>query len=204
MIVDILDIKRNSTTDLTKQIEDNDHKRYTLSVVSGQESVVVDNLRERVKKYNLGADITDFMVPVIPEVHMKKDSKTKKKIKVVREKKLFPGYIFVCTKMNDKIRYVIRNTPGVRLIVWSDIHPIPLSDTEYDEIKQKISKNIEEMDTVIAFHIDDVVTIIEGEFAGIAGKVTDIDFEKGMLDIRVEMLWRNIPVTIGFEKVELV
>lgn len=104
-------------TDITKQIEDNNHKRYTLSVVSGQESLVIENLNERVSRYKLEEEIIDFMVPMVPEMHSKKDKKTGKKTKIVKHKKLFPGYVFVCTKMNDKIRYVIRNTPGVRLIV---------------------------------------------------------------------------------------
>jgi hypothetical protein len=36
--------------EIKKQIEDNSFKRYVLSVVSGQESLVIENLRERVNK----------------------------------------------------------------------------------------------------------------------------------------------------------
>jgi transcription antitermination factor NusG len=36
--------------DIKKQIEDNDYRWYTLSVISGQESLVIENLKERVKK----------------------------------------------------------------------------------------------------------------------------------------------------------
>lgn len=36
--------------EIKKQIENNELKRYVLSVVSGQEELVVQNLKERVKK----------------------------------------------------------------------------------------------------------------------------------------------------------
>ena len=42
-----------STHDIKKQIEDNEFKWYVLSVVSGQETLVVENLEERVKKQSL-------------------------------------------------------------------------------------------------------------------------------------------------------
>ncbi|NCQ82307.1 hypothetical protein GW750_05945 [bacterium] len=35
-------------------------------------------------------------------------TKTKK---ITRERKLYPGYVFIKSKMNDKIWYVVRNTP---------------------------------------------------------------------------------------------
>jgi transcriptional antiterminator NusG len=35
----------------------------------------------------------------------------KKGVKVIKEKKLFPGYVFIKSEMNDKIWYVVRNTP---------------------------------------------------------------------------------------------
>ncbi len=31
--------------------------------------------------------------------------------KVVKQKKIYPGYVFIQSKMNDKIRYIVRNTP---------------------------------------------------------------------------------------------
>jgi hypothetical protein len=36
--------------EIRKQIQDNDFKWYVLSVVSGQEQLVIDNMKERVLK----------------------------------------------------------------------------------------------------------------------------------------------------------
>jgi len=51
--------------------------------------------------------------------------------------------------MNDKIRYVVRNTPGVRLIVGAETRPIPLTDDEYN----KIIKQMEESKERAELHI---------------------------------------------------
>ena len=55
------------TVEIKKQIEDADLKWYVLSVVSGQESLVVENLQERIKKQSLQNDIVDYLVPSINE-----------------------------------------------------------------------------------------------------------------------------------------
>lgn len=145
--------------EIKKQIEDNEYKWYVLSIVSGQEHLVVKNIKERVKKQNLEDSIVDYLVPVVNET---KIMKTKK---VVREKKLYPGYVFVKSKMNDKIRYVIRNTPGVRIIVGAETHPVPLTDKEYQDILNQIIEKNERAELVVPFREGDVVVLKDGDFA---------------------------------------
>jgi len=53
--------------------------------------------------------------------------------------------------MNDKIRYIIRNTPGVRLIVGADTHPIPVTEAEYQKIIAQIEKSKERSELVIPY-----------------------------------------------------
>jgi len=43
-----------------------------LSVVSGQEELVIENLRERVKKQELTETVEDYMSPMINESSLKK------------------------------------------------------------------------------------------------------------------------------------
>jgi len=64
-------MKIESSQEPKKQIEDNEYRWYVLSVVSGQESLVIDNLQERVKKQKLEHDIVDFLNPVVNEVYYK-------------------------------------------------------------------------------------------------------------------------------------
>jgi transcriptional antiterminator NusG len=65
----------------------------------------VENLQERVKKQELDTSIVDYYLPTVLEKKISRN--TTKMI----EKKLYPGYVFVKSVMNDKVWYVIRNTP---------------------------------------------------------------------------------------------
>lgn len=179
-----------------KQIEDNTYRWYVLSVVSGQESLVIDNLQERVKKQKLEHDIVDFLNPVVNEVYYKGGQKAYK------IRKLYPGYVFIKSKMNEKIWYIIRNTPGVRLIVGAETRPIPLTDKEYDDMMAHINEKNERAEYAVPYQEGDVVTLKDGDFNGMKGVITEIDPTKGFLYVNVEILWRNTPVMVSFDKVE--
>lgn len=187
-----------STVEIKKQIEDKNYRWYVLSVVSGQESLVIENIKERVKKQQLEEMIIDYLNPVVDETVIKRDKK------VIREKKLYPWYVFVKSQMNDKVWYVIRNTPWVRIIVWAETHPIPLSESEYQNIIKQIEMSNERSQMVVPFQEWDIVLMNDGNFTGMKGVVKEVDVEKWFVVVNVEMLWRLTPVMVDFDKIELV
>jgi transcriptional antiterminator NusG len=189
----------NPATDIKKQIEDDSLRRYVLSVVSGQEHIVIENLRERVKKQDLSDDVVDYLVPVVNQTHMKKNNE-----KVIREKKLYPGYVFINSKMNDKIWYVVRNTPGVRIIVGAETRPIPLSDGEDQDIIRQIDEANERANLVVPFRVDDLVIMKSGDFKGMKGAIREIDLDQGHAIVNIEILGRMTPVMVDFSKIELI
>ena len=187
-----------NTSEIKKQIEDNQFRRYVLSVTAGQESLVIENLQERVNKQGLNEDVVDFLSPMVSEASMKKGEK------VVRQKKLYPGYVFFKSKMNDKIWYVVRNTPGVRLIVGAETKPIPLTDAEYQQMMSQIAQAQERAELVVPFQVDELVRIKDGEFKNLTGKIKDLNPEESIAVVNVEVLGRLTPVTIAMDKIELV
>ncbi len=183
--------------DISKEIEDNELRRYSLSVVSGQEKIVIKNLKERVKKADLEDDITDFLLPIVPEVEYKNGQKK------MKQKKLYPGYVFIESRMNEKIWYILRNTPGVRLIVGAEVRPIPLTNREYENIVKHIKEKKRKADRLSPYEKGDIVKIKEGEFEGMKWKVTSIDPDNMTLSADIEMLGRVTSVNISFDKIEL-
>ena len=184
--------------EIKKQIEDKEYRWYCLSVVAGQEGLVVENLIERVKKQWLEEDIVDYYYPVVTETKIGKTKTTTKEVK------LYPGYVFVRSRLNDKIWYVVRNTPWVRIIVGAETHPVPVTDSELENIKKQVLEQSERSSLSVPYKIGDLVTLNDGNFIGAVGQVKDIDADKGTLVVNIEMLWRLTPVMIGFDKVELV
>ncbi len=189
---------QTNTTDTKKQIEDSSLRWYVLSVISGQEYIVVENLKERVKKQNLQDEVTDYLVPTINQTYMRKGDK------VIKEKKLYPGYVFIKSQMNDKIWYIVRNTPWVRIIVGAETHPIPLTEKEYQNIIQQIREATERSELVVPFKTGDVVLMKSGDFKGMKWAIREIDVEKWFAVVNVEMLGRLTPVMLDFDKIELI
>jgi len=192
------DTKDLRNIEMQKQVEDDSHKRYVVSVVSGQEEMVIENLQERVKKEKLGDDIINYLNPMINEASMKKGEK------FIKQKKLYPGYVFIKSKMNDKIRYVIRNTPWIRLIVGADTHPIPVTENEYQKIIQQIEQSKERSSMNIPYKIWDLVVLKAGDFKDMKWLIRTIDEEKWTVIVNVEMLGRLTPVVIDADKITLV
>ena len=187
----------SNVVEIKKQIQDDNFKWYVLSVVSGQEQLVIDNMKERVQKQWLSDDVVDYLSPIVNEYSMKKGEK------VVKQRKLYPGYVFFKSRMNDKIWYVIRNTPWVRLIVWAETRPVPVEDYEYENIINQIKKSQERSDLKIPYKEWDVVLLKTWDFKWMKWSIKTIDTEKWTVIVNIEMLWRLTPVVIDADKIEL-
>lgn len=186
-----------NTVEIKKQIEDNSFRRYVLSVVSWQESLVIENLRERANKQWLSQDIIDYICPMINETSMKKWEK------LIKQKKLYPWYVFIKSKMNDKIWYIVRNTPWVRLIVGAETRPVPLTDEEYNAMMEHILNSQERSELVIPYKKNDVVLLKTWDFKWMKWSIRDVDWEKWTVIVNIEMLGRLTPVVVDVDKIEL-
>lgn len=183
--------------DIKKQIHDDQLRRYSLSVVSNQEFIVIENLKERIKKQWLENDIVDSLVPQVEEIVVKHGKKVKKMTK------LYPGYVFVRCRMNEKIRYVIRNTPGVRLIVGADTRPIPITDDEYMNIIAHVQAHTIAEKVVSPFNQWDIVIVKDTNFIGMKGKIIWLDSLRQTVTVSIDILGRSTPVTLWYDKVVL-
>lgn len=189
--------KEANTNEIKKQIEDTHFRRYVLSVTSGQEALVIENLQERINKQGLAQDVVDYLCPMINEASIKKGEK------VIKQKKLYPGYVFFKSRMNDKIWYVVRNTPGVRLIVGAETKPIPLSDAEYQQMMEQITQSQERSELTVPYKVGDIVLLKHGDFKGMKGNIKEVDAEKSIVVVNIEMLGRLTPVAIAIDQIEL-
>ena len=191
-------MQETNTVEIKKQIEDRTFRRYVLSVNSGQEELVLENLKERVVRQWLQDDVIELLNPKINEV-----SVSKKWEKVIKQKRLYPGYLFFKSRMNDKIWYVIRNTPWVRLIVWADTHPVPLTDDEFNKMMQQVQASEDSLDVRVPFKKGDLVLIKSGDLKGTKWTVLSVDSEKWLIIVSVEWLGKLTPSTVWMDTVEI-
>jgi transcription termination/antitermination protein NusG len=88
------------------------------------------------------------------------------------------------------------------LIVGAEIRPVPLTDREYEDLLKFINEKNARAEHSVPFLEGDIVTLNDGDFNGMKGAVKEIDPMKGTLTVLVEILGRNTPVTVAFDKVE--
>lgn len=180
-----------------KQIEDTNFRRYVLSIVSWQENLVVQNLKETIKKNNLQKQVEEIFFPEIKTVSINKAWEKK-----ISRKKLHPGYVYVKSMMNDKIWYILRNTPWVRLIIGSEIYPTPVSEEEMKKIIDKVKDSNERVVMDIPYKKGDVVKLKSEELWGIEWKVISIDKKSWEIQIQTNLMWRKTTIKVWINKIE--
>ena len=164
---------------------------YVVNTYSGHESKVRDNLLMRAQSMGMENNIFRVIVPEQKEVEIK-DGVKKEKIK-----KMFPGYVLVEMIMSDEAWYAVRNTPGVTGFIGSSgkgAKPIPLSPQEIDKIL--INEGMSRVDIEADLKEGDSVTIIDGPFKGMYGKIESIDLENNKLMVLIDLFGQETPVEV--------
>ncbi|WP_299445778.1 transcription termination/antitermination protein NusG [uncultured Phascolarctobacterium sp.] len=168
---------------------------YVIHTYSGYENKVRTNLERKVQSLGMENEIFNVIIPMEKEVELNKEGK-----KRLVERKVFPGYVLVEMIVNDRSWYAVRNTPGVTGFVGSGTKPIPLTDAEVHQIMR--SMGMEEERPHIDFHLQQLVRLRDGAFAGQVARISEINEERGKLKVLVDMFGRETPVEIDFTQVE--
>ena len=92
---------------------------YVLHTQSGYEKKVKSNLESRIHSMNMEDSIFEVVIPMEDVIEFKGGKK------VVVQKKVFPGYLYVRCFLDDRSWDVIRNTPGVTGFVGTQASPCP-------------------------------------------------------------------------------
>ena len=178
-------------------VESAEKQWYVLHTYSGYENKVRTNLESRAS--SMGMDDFIFRV-VVPEEeeHEVKNGKHK-----IEKKKTFPGYVLVEMVMTDESWFVVRNTPGVTGFVGSHgagSKPAPLLPDEVTNILHELgmSKRHSNLD----FEVGETVTIVDGPFSGMTGKITEDDKDKLKLRVTITMFDRETAAELDYDQVD--
>ena len=145
---------------------------YVVNTYSGHEAKVKEKLEAKVESMGLQDYIYRIIIPETTEVEIK-DGVKKEKVK-----KMFPGYVLVEMVMSDEAWYIVRNTPGVTGFIGSSgkgAKPTPLLPSEIDKILASMGMSRVNIESEMT--IGDKVSIVDGPFKGMMGKVDNIDLE---------------------------
>ena len=167
---------------------------YVIHTYSGYEDAVARSLKQRIESLDMENKIFQVLVPKEKRIKIKAGRRR------TVEEKIYPGYVLVNMIVTDDSWYVVRNTPRVTGFVGSGTQPVPLTQSEIDGLFTRMKS-----DTVkhkIDLNLDDVVSIVDGPFKELEGKVGEIDEERGKIKVLVPMFGRETPVELDFLQVK--
>ena len=163
---------------------------YVVHTYSGYENKVKTTIEQTIENRKLHDQILEVSVPTQEVVELKNG------VRKVSEKKLFPGYVLINMVMNDDTWYVVRNTRGVTGFVGPGSKPVPLDESEMENL------GIKQDEVILDLEIGDVVTVLSGAWEGTVGAVQTINEQKKSLTINVQLFGRETPVELGFSEVK--
>ncbi|MBR5662267.1 MAG: transcription termination/antitermination protein NusG [Bacilli bacterium] len=164
---------------------------YVVNTYSGHESKVKEKLEMRAESMGMQDYIFRVIVPETTEVEVKDGVKKEK------TKKMFPGYILVEMIMTDEAWHLVRNTPGVTGLIGSSgrgSKPTPLLPQEIDRVLANMGLSRLNIESEIA--IGDEVSITDGPFKGMHGKVDAINAETNRLSILIDLFGQETSVEV--------
>ena len=167
---------------------------YVVHCYSGYENKVKHNLEQRIESMGMSGEILQVVVPTEEEMEVR-DGKRR-----TVEKRVFPGYILVNMKLNERVLNVVRATPGVTRFVGMGNKPTPLSQQEVDQIMRRMEAEAPKLR--VSFKPGQKVRITDGPFADFMGLVDKIDTERAKVTVLVSFFGRETPVELDFLQVE--
>lgn len=175
-------------------------KWFVIHTYSGYEAKVKSNLERRIASMSMKSKIFQVLIPTEKE----KEIKGGKRREI--DRKIFPGYVLVEVKVDEKGElendawYVIRNTPGVTGFVGSGAKPIPLEDREVRTLFKQLRDETPRFR--ITYQKGSPVRITAGPFMDFTGLVDEIMMEKEKVRVLVSIFGRETPVELDFGQVE--
>ena len=141
--------------------------------------------------------VTEILVPTEEVVEMKRGSK------VSAERKFFPGYILVQMNLEDDSWQLVQSTPRVSGFVGGTRDkPLPISEEDVNNIINRIEVGEDAPAPKIIYEPGEVIRVCDGPFNDFNGVVENVDYERSMVKVAVQILGRATPVELDFMQIE--
>ena len=172
---------------------------YVVHTQSGYKNKVRKNLEARIANMHLEESILEIVIPMEDVVEFRSG----KKVNV--SKKVFPGYLLIRCRLDDRTWNAIRETPGIVNFVGAAGKPSPLRRREVenflmaeDEFSPESPKKAK---AKLGFDVGETVRVKGGPFADFSGEIIEINEEQLKVKVVVDIFGRETPVELEFSQV---
>lgn len=174
---------------------------YAIQTYSGHENKVKKLIEHKIAEEKGESPeekgIQEAIVPTQDVVEIKNGKR------VTVTKRLYPGYVLVKMKANQRTTHIINNIQGVIKFVGPGNEPQPLRDEEVNKILG-LAPAEEELEPreEIPFRVGQVVEVTEGPFSDFTGTVQEIYHDKGKVKVEVSLFGRPTSVELDYTQLK--
>jgi len=170
-------------------------KWYVVRAQSNREKSVSERLIKEAEKGDLFGKVGQVIVPIEKSFFLKNGKK------VMREKVLFPGYIFIETNAIGELKYFLKGVNGAQGFLTNRAGGVqPLSQAEVNSMLGKHEESKEELEPEATFVVGEEVKVLDGPFNGFFGTIEEIKDKK--VKVSVLIFGRKTPVELGILQID--
>jgi transcriptional antiterminator NusG len=178
-----------------------DARWYAIQTYSGHENKVkrlIDHrIAEEAGETPEEKGVQEALVPTQDVAEIKNG----KRVTVTR--RLYPGYVLVKMRADQRTVHLINNIQGVIKFVGPGNEPQPLHDDEINKILGlEPVEEVAEPKEQIPFRSGQVVEVTEGPFSDFTGTVQDVYHDKGKVKVEVSLFGRPTSVELDYTQLK--
>ncbi|MEO0797103.1 MAG: transcription termination/antitermination protein NusG [Verrucomicrobiota bacterium] len=175
---------------------------YAVQTLSNQEAKVKRYLDKFIEVEEMGDYIKEVLMPTETVTEVKSGKK------YTKQRKLYPGYVFIHMRMYDdnskvlqKPWYFVRGVQGIIGFIGGD-NPVPLKQDEINRILDQVKQAEGQEKPKVEYEVGEEVKITDGPFLNLTGRIDEIDPERGKLKVSVSIFGRFTPVELEYWQIE--
>ena len=176
-------------------------KWFVLRVVSGKERKIKEYLEVDLARMGYDQVVTQILVPT-EKVYKIRNGK-----KVIKERNLFPGYMYIEAIEKKFSGEIIQHIAGTTNVInfLGGSRPDPIRQSGVYKLLGKVDEMVDSDEVITEpYLINETVKIIDGPFNDFMGTIEEIYDEKKKLKVIVKIFGRRTPVEVNFIQVEKV
>jgi transcription termination/antitermination protein NusG len=177
---------------------------YVVQTLSNKEPAAKRYIDRYIAENELEDHVFEVLVPTETVSEVKQGKKSQ------RQRKLYPGYIFIHCRLYDedqkivqKVWYYINGADGVIGFAGGK-HPAALKKAEIDRILTQVAEAEGKEVPKVQYEVGEEVKITDGPFLNLTGSIEEIDPDAGKLKVSVSIFGRFTPVELEYWQIERV
>lgn len=180
---------------MTTETTTTNMKWYIVRSQSNREKSISAKLIKESETGDLAGKIGQVLVPIEKAFFLKEGKK------VMREKVMYPGYIFIETNAIAELKYYLKGVNGAQGFLTNRAGDVlPLKNSEIDKMLGLQKKVIEQQESDNKYIIGEEIKILDGPFKSFAGTIESVNGDKAKIGVMI--FGRKTIVDLGILQID--